>query len=527
MKRACRYETENLQPFCNMDDLKKPAMKMASLATLENDLWRLDGTYDLRNGNTVNTGWWSQSLSDCDGNFTEPPVLTRSFERYFDTEAITFTFDEKGSDHPTRLMIEWYADDELTARQSFYPDSAKYLCEYPAHGTAFNRMIITFYAMNKPYRYLKLAGIDDGAEIELDDDRLTDVHICEELSLLSDELQIGTLQFDVDMSGDYEEYEFKKRQPVEVWSNTDYMGLFFITDFSSEGGYRMNISCEDYIGILDKTTFHGNMYENVPARHVISEIMGDVPFTLAGMQDEVISGYIPKCSCREALQQAAFVSGAFVITHRREDVLITKLFNRTAELSDDEVYEGAEIETAEPVTGVELTVCSFFRSIAQEEVFSGQVTAGDTLIEWDAPAWNITVTGEAEILSQSSNHVLVRTYSDRNIKVTITKYGSSKYTVSRDNSELDPGSDDNLMQITACELINPKNAGSVLARACEHIKKLRSYKCDVVSDARSGTVISLPHLYDTEGAVTGIVESCDIQLTGGKLIESVVIRLDD
>lgn len=90
------------------------------------------------------------------------------------------------------------------------------------------------------------------------------------------------------------------------------MGTFYLDTWKSEKDKLMCVSAIDLIGIIDKTDFMGGMYENITFETIMREI-----FTSAAVDEKefeieeslksiLMTGYIPICSHREALQQAVF-----------------------------------------------------------------------------------------------------------------------------------------------------------------------------------------------------------------------------
>ena len=72
----------DMQEFVNMEDIKQQLI-IPKNATLENDLWQLDGSYISFPDNPIGLGYMSESMSDEEGIFSEDIVLTRIYDNTY------------------------------------------------------------------------------------------------------------------------------------------------------------------------------------------------------------------------------------------------------------------------------------------------------------------------------------------------------------------------------------------------------------------------------------------------------------
>ena len=150
------------QSFIDVQDLALDGVCPAPSATLEKDYWKLDGSYEPFPDSPQNTSWgiWSNSMSDENGIFSVPPVIELSFQNVHKTAGLTFEFCPYGNNYCNHMLIQWYLDDAVIKEAEFYP--AVWRCEYRCTVEKYNKLIITFYSTNKPYRYLKVQNIQHG-----------------------------------------------------------------------------------------------------------------------------------------------------------------------------------------------------------------------------------------------------------------------------------------------------------------------------------------------------------------------------
>ena len=88
------------------------------LASLEQDYWMLDGSFILPEADNLGqTGWWSNSISDEDGFFAQPPRLTFTWQSNRDSAGFTICFDDKALEFPNHFNVYAY---DYTGAYSFY-----------------------------------------------------------------------------------------------------------------------------------------------------------------------------------------------------------------------------------------------------------------------------------------------------------------------------------------------------------------------------------------------------------------------
>ena len=191
-KSDSSLSVNNAQSFSQLDELKINNLKERKYSTLEKNHFVLDGKSENMGDNITDVGWWSRIMSDSQGEFSTPLVMTIEFSQAHSSMGLTLTFSKY--DYCNNLKIQYYnASNSLIYENTYYPDNYDYFCE----GTVSNyrKIVITFYSMNIPYRYLKLYKIMYGRAVLFEGDSLISANLLEQVNLLSDELSINTLDF--------------------------------------------------------------------------------------------------------------------------------------------------------------------------------------------------------------------------------------------------------------------------------------------------------------------------------------------
>lgn len=159
MKWDIQIETNGQQAYSTADTLMNQEQKMPPYAYCLPRYAKMDGTYQNTPDeipNAVN-GFISASMSDSTGTFVSSPVITVTYDRLKTSNGIAMVFNQVSGDYASHVQIDWYKDEKLVKSEEFYPDNVDYLCK--AKVSPFNKMVITFFATNRPYRYLWLAGL--------------------------------------------------------------------------------------------------------------------------------------------------------------------------------------------------------------------------------------------------------------------------------------------------------------------------------------------------------------------------------
>lgn len=461
------------QSFIDVQDLALDGVCPAPSATLEKDYWKLDGSYEPFPDSPQNTSWgiWSNSMSDENGNFSVPPVIELNFQNVHKTAGLTFEFCPYGNNYCNHMLIQWYLDDAVIKEAEFYP--AAWRCEYRCTVEKYNKLIITFYSTNKPYRYLKVQNIQHGINEYFSEDEIEAASVLEEVDISALELSVNTLEFRLQTANDdfdifnpkglYNLLQKKQQLCVEGYVDGGLInfGYFYLDNWNDDEG-ETELTAQDAIGIMSNTTFKGNIYEGVKALNVIDEIMNDAGFGYSvdsRIGDMKISGWLPICTHREALQQVAFALGAYVDTSRGgmvrirfgadEDVIYNIGMDRKA--------VGSSATLKEYISGVSITEHSYVLGTTVEELYKGNLYAGDNEITFSEPSVVTAVSG-GTLKESGVNYCIVNMTADGEVIVKGKKYTDNTSVITVNADTVAAGEKENIKTVTDATLINNKNS---------------------------------------------------------------------
>lgn len=472
------FITDDKQSFVDMQQLKRDELEIRKFATLEKDYFRLDGSFELFPDEPENNdfGLWSASMSDENGEFMQPIVLTVDFTESHNSLGLTFTFHESTDDYCDSLNVKWYgASDNLLSDMNFNPDSTVYFADNEVE--SYKKIVITFNSTNKPYRYLKLSQLDFG-QIKLFSGRdLVSAKALEEIDPISSELRINTLNFTLYS----EDAEFsilnpqgifsrlQQRQPLKVYEYLDgvkkNMGTYYLDEWENEDEYNINMTGIDLVGVIDGTDFAGDTYNNVTAGVIINEIMqsADAEYELdSSLASKVLSGIIAPCTHREALQQVAFAVGGIVDCSRSNKIKIYPMPTViSSHIGKDRKFQGHKLKLKPLVTGVEVTAHNY-------------------------------VDGE-------DNSQIFGVY----------------------NTNLAPGDKENILKVEEATLVSNSNALEVAQRVYNYYQMRHQDEGEILlQNEECGQLVTIDSLHDEK--IQGIIEKLDINLTGGFIANTTI-----
>lgn len=526
------------QSFIDVQDLALEGVSAPKAATLEKNYWKLDGTFRVFPDNPEDTTWglWSKQMSGEGGSFETPITLTLSFSAYHESIGLTFEFNPHDNSYCNNLNIKWYQGNTLLYDLNFTPDKWNYSCTQTVEN--YDRIVITFYSMNKPYRYLKVQNIMHGILQEFKE-ALKSADIYEETDISGLTLSINTLDFVVyseddrfnifNPEGVYTLLQKKQQLTVTGTSNDTMMnmGIFYVDEMEAQSDKLLSISAVDGIGIMDGTSFKGGIYSNKLVSELIEEIMTDAGFgyTLdAALSAKTVSGYIPICSHRQALQYVVFAAGGFVTTARSGAVNIKALPDLSNEpsvtIGRDRKFTGTKVKLRTLVTGVNITAHNYKLNSTAEEICTVNLGIGDNEVTFSEPCADISVSC-GTIKESGTNYCIIAASEKMECIVSGKKYTDNTKVAGVKMPNLPAGEKENIIEAD-CTMVDSSNALQVAQNLFNYYQyRIEQNLSFVMKDENTGALADIETEY---GVYRGsIIESMDTSLTGGFVTKAVTI----
>jgi hypothetical protein len=409
----------------------------------------------------------------------------------------------------------------------FLPDSAQYSCYNQVE--FYNKVVVTFYNLNMPLNRLKLTSVDYGYGTWFEADNLRNVKLIQEINPISTEISINTVDFVLDIKTD-KEFLFQKKQPLEIYFNGELKATTFVRNFKRKSKNLWDIQTDDYIGLLDGVYFYGGLYSSKKAVDILTEIfeVAKVPYVVDDIfEDELVTGYIPYTTCRQALMQVAFAIQAAVDTSNSDIVKIFALDNTTSQsVPLSRIMQGQSFQDEESITGVELTAHAYTPISNIVKVYDAKESGigENVFVKFSEPLHDLSITN-GEIVDFGTNYAVIN--ADSGCQLNGQKYDHATRTKRKNNPLVLANDIPKIVAIENATLISASNIDKVLEKCYNYLVITNQVNLDIVENKNNdpvnvGDLINVETEYS--GDVNGRVIKQSFNLNGGIIIKKTTMR---
>lgn len=544
-RRDARFTATQNQPFARLEDVNdEDAFLWPKMLTLEPDFgWPLDGSVEFLPANPEEAplGWWSVELCGADGCFAHMPVLSVQLRDMqggltaHSSTGVTFTFARTIA---AKVQILWYdKEGALLADETFLPDALTYFCERQVD--EYSRIEIRVPAMSQPRRFLRVTRLLFGSWEVLDEARICQASMQEEIdpSLLT--LPISTLEVSLftpdgrfsllDPRGVYKLLQWK--QEIEAQKTIDGqdipLGSYYLQEAEGTVGAVTKLSCVDAIGILDAIEYDGNLYGAIPLRQLLDDILTPkyFDFELAPeFEDVTLTGYLPICTKREALWQIAFAIGALIYQNRSRILQIRplpKVLSR--DISSDRKLLGHTVTMESLVTQVEVLSHHYAISYVggPRELQRVKLAAGDHKVTFGRPVIFGGISGGI-LLKAHVNYCMVRVNEETEVTLFGYEYADTTTAHTTKNDHLPAGAKAGTVRVTDATLLDATKAQAAAQRLYDFYQNRYTDEGGVLPGAESvGEMLAVHN--PGERTMTGYVQRLATDLYDG-CVQTMLLR---
>lgn len=504
--QAAAQVTGQGQPFSDPACAASGAEDIA-FATLEPGAWTLDGTRNIL-ADSPGGFWWSAERSDDVGVFAVVPVLDFAFPEPYTATGLTFTFWPSMGQWCSRVRVCWYNGNSLLTQAEAYPDSAVWTLSRKVE--SFDRVRVELLATNLPGQFAKVQRVEIGQTVVFGRGELVSAQLVNEIDPTLCSLTVDTMKISVRDRQD-RALAPQEKQRMELYRDETLLAVHYITESVREAQHFYTFSCQSAIGLLDED-FMGGIYTGAPAENIIADIMDGREYVLdAAFAGRTVTGYLPVCTRREALQQLAFALGAVVTTQGSSAISLVPLPQQiTGSFSAKYIFPGAKVETAARVARIEVTAHSYTPSATQEILLDNETLSGeDLLLTFDAPHHSYAITG-GTITASGANYVTVT--ANGTVTLTGKTYLHSTVTHTKRNPAATAAERSNVLAVDSVTLVNAGNVSAALARLYDAMQLRQTLtQTAVISGQQAGQRVSTVNPWGTQ--VRGYISSMDSALT--------------
>lgn len=477
----------------------------APWATLEAYGWPLDGARDLIPENPT-VGFWSAETTDetagilgvnrlgrfvlgktePTARFEIPPVIILQFKESFTATGITFTFSEAVDEWCSEMKIQWYSGQVLLAEKTVYPDAPRWVLTQFVEG--FNLIRIELLRTNKLGHFAKIQMIEIGQTIIFGREELTAVHLVNEIDPTLSKLTVDTMSVDIRDKHGRTLYP-QENQKMELSRNGELIATQYITGSTRQSRNSYSFFCQSAIGLLDDT-FLGGLYSDTPIKDVVEDILDGRSYDLGTFFNSRITGYLPVCTRREALQQVAFAIGAVITTQGTDTVRFCLLPENTSGIfTKNKIFVGGSVKTTPRFYRIEADAHSYMPSNIVETLIENEEFSGDDiLLTFDDPHHSYAITGGI-IKSSGANWVNIS--AEGPVTLTGKAYLHSVVRHTRRNALATAAERNNVQTIESATLLHSGNIKEALDRLF-HFTELRQTMSQeaVIDTQHAGQMVS-------------------------------------
>lgn len=505
-------------------------------ATLETYGWPLDGSRDLI-PEAPSVGFWSGKATDeragilginrlgrillnkAEGTaeFETRPVIFLQFSESITATGITFVFAVATGEWCSEISVRWYNGQTLLAEETVFPNAARWTLLKFVEG--FDRIRIELLRTSKPGHFAKLRMIEIGQTILFDREELTAVHLVNEIDPTLSKLTVDTMTVDIQDKHNRVLYP-QENQKMELFRNGKLVATHYITESTrkSRGGY--SFSCQSAIGLLEDT-FLGGLYSSTPVKTVVEEILDGRAYDLGAFSDLTITGYLPVCTRREALQQVAFAIGAVITTQGTDVVRFCCLpENGSGIFNKSKVFAGGGVKSSPRFYKIEIDAHSYAPSDTVETLVNNEEFSGDDiLLTFDAPHHSYSITG-GTVKESGANWVNI--CADGRVTLTAKTYLHSTLRHTRRNALATAAERNNLQTIDSATLVHCGNVKGVLDRLFSFAQLRQTMTQEAVIDTQyAGQMVSMEDAWGE--MIQGYISAMESDLTQGGHTATVTI----
>lgn len=447
------------QSFGNLSLLNVPNKLSPDFSTFELNETVLDNTigYEIKN-----IAFMSTSISNENCSFGQVWV-----QGEFDTEVDFYDATLNFGINPPRHIQIAYIDinDSVIDSDDFDNiDSGTFHITHAQVGV--KKILIEFLQSYAPYQYAHLQEFIIGDNIVFDKNTITDLKINETTDSISNTLEIDTASLEVyAKQGDNDifnssniKYFIKKNQKmkfeVEITDNNItkniFLGYYYCKEITLYENGKIRIECYSLLGIMDKVIYGASPFSenNTTGADFINTIFTVLAIRIGGnatdyyeidatalpvVNQNIVSGYIPVVSCREALHHICFVLGLCVLDNRNEKILIKKINNyyiSQGTIKPDEIVNNVEFENIEEVKSLKVNINEFKKSDSVELV--AKIT-DENMFVFNSPIDLNTIgyTPDTGFIARGSSTAIRLEYDSQPFEVEIS---AKQYSINKDES---------------------------------------------------------------------------------------------
>lgn len=187
------WVSNGAQSYSEFDTLDYGYDYQESYAALELNRWALDGnTVIVPSSGTMYDGFVSSHMSNAEGKFTTPAVLTRAFSNPHTFPGITLTFDTRYQEWPDTVTVDFYLNGTVLESLTLPVEETELVINTKV--ASCDKIVLTM-GNTLPYRRPRLQQVLYGVQKKFGNDDIVSIKESHDVDPLSRRLPQETMQF--------------------------------------------------------------------------------------------------------------------------------------------------------------------------------------------------------------------------------------------------------------------------------------------------------------------------------------------
>lgn len=344
-------------------------------------------------------------------------------------------------------------------------------------------------------------------DIVLTDDEIEDGEAYTALALLSDALEIGTLQVQLvirDQAVGAALLAFRRNDKLLYYHRDALRGTYYIERIQRTGPYSYELTANDAVALLEQSTHYGGIYTGQTVAEVVAHIC-NIPYLIqtrfAGVK---LYGWLPIATRRANLTQVLFAVGASAKVDQNGTLRIESLWDGvTAAIPEDRVLLGDSVGYSARVTEVSVLEHQYIPGSETVDLFDGTALEGD-IIQFSEPVHTLSAEGFS-VLESGANYARLSAGTG---KLTGKKYVHTTRDV---RAQALPDDVPNVVEVKEATLVSLVNSSAVAQRLARYYACLDTLTHDIIHQGEApGDVVAFEHPFG--GAASGCIKDTAVAL---------------
>lgn len=437
-------------------------------ATLEQNLWLLDGSREmLPLVDFGDCGFIGNTLSDVNGDFATPPIVTINFSEAHHNviPGVTITWGIAYDEYAVDFTVTAYNGDTVVATKEVIGNvDVKSIVEMDIVG--YDKIVISIFKWCLPYRRARIGELLPGVEKTYSKSNLFSFEHSQEVDPISATLPKSEISFSIDNSDNsynpnnlnslskylIERQEIKSRYGYKINNKTEWIdcGTFYMSEWDApQGGMTADFKARDLLEFMTGTYYYGayspggvSLYDlaiavlqdaNLPleddgaVKWVVDESLKNI-YTIAPL---------PLDTHANCLQLIANAGGCAIYQDRKGILHIEPFVSTETDyaITHFNSYSKSDVSLSKPLKQVDVSCYSYNIASETTELYKGTIAISGTqelLINYSGMATNVsaTITGGAIVsATYYANACILNVTANGDVEIIVTGKSLEKSSV--------------------------------------------------------------------------------------------------